>query len=397
MTTEVITWEEAKDEIISSEALHEKKVDELRKLARQRAKETGVSSVAVQSLVKPELIHFIETGEMPIEEANTEQPNNNHNNNSNGDLAAMIADSIQSYIKVPQQELDIEQVKDLITCEVDKIKNDFQNTLEGVISELKENEVKKIEVTLPDDKKIDVGRQHKLFEEMLNLVQSKLNIWLYGESGSGKTHLAESIAKALDLNFRAQSVTAQTTKSDLFGYMDANGKYVESGFYEIYKNGGVFCLDEVDNGNANVLNLLNAATSNGFAEFPCGRVQKHENARFIACANTIGDGANRQYIGRNALDAALKNRFVFVEMDTDWQLVKYIATEKWGDKGLEMYNKVQDLRETIKKLNLTNVIATSRTVFDGASMLSLDVNMDLVLDRVFFKGCDKNTKNYFKS
>jgi hypothetical protein len=91
--------------------------------------------------------------------------------------------------------------------------------------------------------------------------------------------------------------------------MDAQGKYVPTPFYTLYKEGGVFCLDEMDAANPNLINLLNGGLAGKMMSFPCGMVDRHPNFICVASANTFGTGSTEQYIGRNPLDAASLDRF----------------------------------------------------------------------------------------
>ena len=365
-----------------------KTVDELRVLARKN----GYTGAKMLSLKKPDLVHLIETGEYRDEIKKIEFSKSESSSNQTFDLAKIIAGAVQDHLKVNTIEsVDEDRVKEIVRQVIKEESVDLE-TVRNLVEEALGSAIKTIEVKTPTGKMKEIGMQHEIFETVLDWVTEGENVWLYGEAGSGKTHLAESISKALDVPFFAQSVTSQTTKSDLFGYMDANGKYVPSHFYNAYKTGGVFCLDEVDNGNANVINLLNAATSNGHAFFPNGRVDKHKDFRLIACANTIGDGASRQYIGRNAIDAATKTRFVFLKMDTDWNLVKNLIEVNFGKKGIEYYNKCMKVRDSISSMRLTNIMLTSRTVFQGVKKYVQGKDFNQILDAVLFKGCDESTK-----
>ena len=124
----------------------------------------------------------------------------------------------------------------------------------------------------------------------------------------------------LELPFRFISVCPTTTKSEFFGYRDAVGKYHSTAFREIFEGGGVFLIDEIDNGNSSSLSVLNTALVNDHCAFPDGNIERHPDAVFVAAANTIGRGADVRYIGRNALDATTLDRFVFVRMDIDENL-----------------------------------------------------------------------------
>ena len=88
------------------------------------------------------------------------------------------------------------------------------------------------------------------------------------------------------------ALTAQTSESRLFGYMDATGNYVKTRFYDCYVDGGVFVIDEADNASANLLTALNGALANGTGAFPCGNMKRHPDFVCLATGNTSGWGAN---------------------------------------------------------------------------------------------------------
>lgn len=105
------------------------------------------------------------------------------------------------------------------------------------------------------------------------------------------------------------------------------GHVVRTQFREAYENGGVFLLDEVDASDPDALTASNSALSNGMAAFPDALVRKHEDFVAIAAGNTFGSGADRQYVGRNQLDAATLDRFTVFEVDYDEMLELEISGE----------------------------------------------------------------------
>ena len=129
--------------------------------------------------------------------------------------------------------------------------------------------------------------------------------------------LVGAAAGVLGLEHRALSVCAQTTKTDLLGFIDATGVYRGTAFREAFEKGFVFCLDEADNGNPNVLAVLNSALANGEMTFPDATVKRGEGFVCVACANTFGNGATGGYVGRNQIDAATLDRFFFVNLPLD--------------------------------------------------------------------------------
>ena len=92
----------------------------------------------------------------------------------------------------------------------------------------------------------------------------------------------------------------------------AQGTIVSTEFRKAYENGGLFLFDEIDASMPGAILAFNAALANNFMDFPDKKVPRHKDFYCIAAANTFGSGADRQYVGRNQLDAASLDRFIDV-------------------------------------------------------------------------------------
>src|SRR6185437_6887535 len=53
---------------------------------------------------------------------------------------------------------------------------------------------------------------------------------------------------------------------------------------------------------------------------PDGMVKRHDDFRCVASANTYGSGPDRQFVGRQAIDAATLDRFEMVDVQVDQAL-----------------------------------------------------------------------------
>lgn len=226
---------------------------------------------------------------------------------------------------------------------------------------------------------------HKSFGTLLKMVGAGLHAYLPGPAGSGKSTAGEQVADKLGLEFYCQSVGQQTTQSHLLGYMDANGNYVTTTFRKAFEEGGVFLLDEVDAGNANVLTVLNSALANGLCSFPDGMVRMHANFRCIAAANTFGTGADRQYVGRNQLDAASIDRFAFLEWGYDEELELQIASNQ------EWTRFVQRVRRVVSDLKIRHVVSP-RASINGSKLLAAGMDRASVEESTIWKGMDPATR-----
>jgi cobaltochelatase CobS len=248
----------------------------------------------------------------------------------------------------------------------------------AIVSEmLSKQEPRVIEVRTPDKATKIEGLRHKNFEQVLKLAAAREHVWMTGGPGVGKTHTAEQVAEALGLSFYCMSVCSQTTETRLFGYNDATGRYIETVFYKAYSEGGIFLLDEVDSGNPNVLNALNAALANGVCSFPCGMVKKHEDFICIAAANTIGTGGNIKYVGRNRIDLATLDRFVMFNFELDEVLERKIAGND------EVVDRVQELRKKAAARGMEIVISPRASV-SGSKMVAAGFTVAEALNMAIF-------------
>lgn len=218
-----------------------------------------------------------------------------------------------------------------------------------------------IDLTKSDGTKIEIeGVRHKLFPKALSVIGCGLNLYLCGPAGSGKTTLGENIAEALGLTFEFNG--AITSKFELFGFKDAAGTYHPTAFRRAFENGGIYLADEIDAWAPQPLLSLNAALANGWCDFPDMMVKKHPDFRMMAAANTWGQGADREYVGRNQLDAASLDRFVFLAMDYDTDLERQICgNADWA-------RRVQSIRKAVFSQK-ARMVVSPRASIHGAKLL----------------------------
>lgn len=176
---------------------------------------------------------------------------------------------------------------------------------------------------------------HASLPDLTLLLQAGVPVWLQGPPGTSKSTLADQAAQALKLGFYPQSCHEMMTRTDLFGYRDASGNEHRTPFWDAYELGGVLLLDEVDNGNPNLLAALNSALSNGHCVFGSGTVvERHPDFRVVATANTAGLGPEAGFIGRLGVDLATRDRFVSVTVPIDNDLEAALAALYSGDEDL---------------------------------------------------------------
>lgn len=214
-----------------------------------------------------------------------------------------------------------------------KARTKFDSDSEKKLGEMLDEKLHNLRPIVVDMKykneKLPAKIRHESTDLILKYVATRTPLLLVGPAGSGKTHIAIDCAEILQLPHYSISVNEQTSKSDFLGYVDANGKIVETNFRRAYEKGGVFIIDEIDAGNPNILTVINSALANSFCPFPDKMVDRHENFVCVCTANTFGDGESLQYIGRNILDSATKDRFASVTINYSDSLEKALVPNFW--------------------------------------------------------------------
>lgn len=191
---------------------------------------------------------------------------------------------------------------------------------------------------------------HEKFNQILSQVQLDEPIMLIGPAGSGKNVAISQVAEALGLHMYYTNNASNEFK--LTGFIDAGGNYKETEFYKAFKNGGIFFLDEIDNSDPSSLIVINSALANGYMAFPHETIDRNPNFRIIAAANTWGKGADLEYVGRNALDAATLDRFDNIFFDYDRNLEKALYPNK------QILEFMWSFRDAVYQSKIPHIVST---------------------------------------
>jgi len=248
-----------------------------------------------------------------------------------GSVDGVIESIVNNAVKVAfgnySGGVDVHEVRSIVSQNVEKYAEVLNTSWSTNFDGFKHEVTKQIDNLRPQVTHISVGNRpepvkiagvlHNRFEDILQTVSAGVHAYLVGSAGTGKSTIGKQVADSLNVPFASKSVSGQTPESSLVGYMAGGGNYVGTEFRRIFEFGGVFLLDEVDNGNPNVLNVLNSALANDSMAFADGMVQRHKDFVAIATANTYGNGATAEYVGRNPIDKAFLNRFATIDIDID--------------------------------------------------------------------------------
>lgn len=245
------------------------------------------------------------------------------------------------------------------------------------------------EVKTPKATKTITGVLHEKFDEVLQIVNLDIPVYLTGKAGTGKNVICKQIAEALGLNFYFTNAVTQEYK--LTGFIDANGRYQETQFYKAFTQGGVFFLDEMDASVPETLIILNAAIANRYFDFPIGKIEAHPDFRVIAAGNTLGTGADNNYTGRYCLDRASLDRFAMVNIDYSQKIEMAMAND-----NTELVKFCHAFREVTEKAGI-ECLFSYRTINRIAKLESVFDNLSKVIQISLLKGLDIDDVNILTS
>ncbi len=304
-------------------------------------------------------------------------------------LAAAVLPHLHNQIKINMAE-----VSSIVQKSIKDAGAAVQSLVDSSVQKALENHTRTIII---EDKstgeavRLD-GLFHKQFDELFTLCQAGINVWLHGPAGGGKTKAAEQVAEALKRRFGHISLNRQSQPSLVMGYKTAHGEYMRTEFREVYENGGVFLLDEIGAANGNFLTSMNTALANNSCAFADKIVPQHENAVFIGADNTCGLGGNTTYNTREQVDAATRERFVFLDWQYDTDLERKAALA-YNPSAARWVTWVQSTRAVVERLGVKLVVSPRASIM-GARLLKMKKFMgEHVADLVLFKGIDRDTRS----
>lgn len=266
----------------------------------------------------------------------------------------------------------------------------------------RKNSILEIIMTLSDGKKVShTGVFHAKFPKIVALAKARKNIFLYGPTGLGKSHICKQLAQVLGLNFAFIQCTSGMSEGQLGGRLlpvgkDGTFEYVISEFVRCYEQGGVFLLDEIDAADPNVLLLVNAALANSRMAVPNRPddpyAVRHPDFVCVAAANTVGHGADRLYSGRNKLDAATLDRFQIgkVCLDYDETVDRVLCPDDL------LRGRLQRYRRAVLEHKMERAVST-RFMIDAHDMKSRAGWSDAEVDEALFSGWKADEVNKVKN
>lgn len=309
---------------------------------------------------------------------------NNNNTNSNGiEQVANIFASLQNEAYNNGYKVATEEAAakiDNLTAQVEELKN--RPTTSGTVINITVNgETRQAQIK---------GIVNPKFARIMKYLANGENVYMYGPAGTGKNVTAKQCAEALDMPIFYNNTIY--TKYDLCGYMDANGQYVPTTFYNFMKAPkGLYFMDEYDNSQSSALVCFNDVLEDKKYTFPNGEtLYLDENHKIIAAGNTNGQGATEEYNDRYQMDESNRSRFMFVPVTYDPAVEKSIVGE--SNDILDFINDMRRVRDEIgiKLILGYREIKRLKTYEDDDDPAEL-------LDNMLIKGMEQDTINEIAS
>lgn len=229
---------------------------------------------------------------------------------------------------------------------------------EEIEKEKQKSEIKEMRKT-EESLKVDFDKLSNE-DQILATINAEINnIWMVGPAGCGKSTMARNIATKLNLPYLCISCGIGTSATEFVGYKYPSREATK--FAEYYNKPSIILIDEMTALDPAVAQVLNAALANNEIETTTGTIKRNEQCIIIATSNTFGNGANRQYVANNQLDASTIDRFVGGIIEVDYS----VEFERKYDKEVVIY--VTMLRRIIKQNDIRR-IASTRMIQAGHSM-----------------------------
>jgi hypothetical protein len=287
-----------------------------------------------------------------------------------GSLEGMLANAVTKNIKG--------SIDKTITTAVDTTKQHLVTTFDRKVKDVLDGVEKKvaelrrpINITIGDSPTVNLGSSltHPLLPDVIECLHHFNKVLLVGKAGTGKSWMIKQASKSLGYDTSGESSdfvyvcgTSGVTEGHLTGRMLFDGTYKDGLAVAPFEKGGVLCADEFDGFDENCALVFNGMLDDqGVLAVPNRPdnpvAHRHEKFKFAGCANTMCDGADFSYSGRNQLDRATLDRFgaVIIKVDYDKPLERALIGE-YSDTAQMLWS----LRRNIDKERIEKIISTRR-------------------------------------
>ena len=236
---------------------------------------------------------------------------------------------------------------------------------------------------------------------------SRPAIMLVGPAGNGKTTAAEEACKANEYEYLVVDANEYLEPADLVGsmtYDPQQGEVWRDGpVAQAFRAGQAIIINEFDALNPRAALCLQSVmqdpgangqgryvTTPGAAEHD--RVFPQGDCPLILTANTFGTGPNRQYVGRNTMDAASMDRITIVSTDYENEAAILEARGYSPFTAARLETWAHETRQRIEE-NALRVILSNRTLQRMAQVIErYGRTFEVAIEKEFLGRLDTDTR-----
>lgn len=313
-------------------------------------------------------------------------------------------DALSAIAKLMNKDLDIKKSNEnligTVTHAVESAKH-YKSLYESLSSQ---GRIEKIDIK-------EGGETVKLswFDRLSTDVALGRTIAIRGPAGNGKSTGAKFVLEEKGYNVYHMDCTDSTTVDQLVGGIvpvpDGKGgismEFKEGLAAKAFKDPkGSILLDEFDSLDPRVAICLQSllhrnSGGNGkrkvsASDHPAGFLISEGDCPVVVTMNTYGNGATREYVGRNAMDAASMDRFDTV-LDTNYEFEKKIISAKFGEERSQKHSSEIDkiitwaekARIKISEKSLRIVLSTRRLIDIAEAVIVLGIDPTSAVAREF--------------
>lgn len=311
-------------------------------------------------------------------------------------LGPLIAKVVQPYLDAKTDAAQVTAIAQAVATKV----------VEANTGKLDEDRVKQliedariprdIVVTLnaPGKDPVVIKGGHEQIAKLAYYVAKRRHCYMWGPPGGGKTSAAKTIADAEGLKFGAIQLNPQTPKSELFGFFAPDNKtYRKTLFRQIWEEGGIFLIDEIDNADDSLLTTLNTALANNVCTFPDAMVERHPDFVCLATGNSAGRGGDVLHQSRRPLSGATLDRFISLHWGYDEALEERVAISHNPQSGKLWFGWVRAARRAAMERKLPVTISPRATFVGAEALLDYPGTLEELADELIFnKGVPPQVK-----
>ena len=256
--------------------------------------------------------------------------------------------------------------------------------------------------------------KHSWHENLATDVKLGRTVAIIGSSGNGKSYGVKHVLEELGYTIYHMDCTDSVTVDQLVGGITPEPDGL-GGIRMVFKEGlfakafsdpkAAIQLDEYDALDPRVAMSLQSAlhrNSKGrwlsCQDHPDSGIKAAGLCPIVVTMNTFGDGPTREYVGRNSLDAANKDRFDSIIV-TDYENEKEILVSNGFAPKVseEIIEKANLIRKTINEKALRIILSTRRLINIAECVQSLKMSVKAAFERDFFNRLDHVDRQSFEN